>query len=276
MPRPADRALQRNASQWFVSISVFAIACSSQARAGEGDQAKPEAVPNRPTVSTTAALSAPGWLEGELGGLYVRDRRPDADPIRRKSFPYSLKLAFSENWGVRIDGEAWVRQIAIDGTRDTGFGDTSFVVKRRFAIDTDSAFGIEASVTTPTAKHGLGFGSGKPDYTINAIYSADFGDWHTDVNLLNTRLGAINPGEGRWQTLGAAALSRRIDDRWGAVGEISGTHRRGAPGTAQILGAITYAMFRYAVIDFGAAHGLNRATPTWQAFAGITLVLGKF
>ena len=273
MHRRSDRSLPRVAGPLF--ISVFAVAFSSLARAGEGDEVRPAAVPNRPTVSTTAALSAPGWLEGELGGLYARARRPGPDPMRRTSFPYSLKLAFSEDWGVRIDGEAWVRQTAIDGARDTGFGDTSFVVKRRLAMDTDSAFGLEASVMAPTAKRGLGLGSGEPDYTVNAIYSADAGDWHTDVNLANTRLGAFGASEGRWQTLGAVSLSRRIDDRWGVVGEISGTHRRNASATAQVLGAVTYAIFRYAVIDFGAAHGLNRATPTWQAFAGITLVLGK-
>ena len=274
MHRRTDRSLPRLAGPFF--ISVFAVTCWSQARAGEADEARPAAVPNRPTVSTTAALSAPGWLEAELGGLYVRAGHPDTDPVRRTSFPYSLKLAFSENWGVRIDGEAWVRQTALSGMPDTGFGDTSFVVKRRIAIDTDSAFGFEASVTAPTARRGLGLESGKPDYTVNAIYSADHGDWHTDVNLVNTRLGVFGAGEGRWQTLGAASLSRRIDERWGAVGEISGTHRSGASATAQVLGAVTYAVFRYAVIDFGAAHGLNRATPTWQAFAGITLVLGKF
>lgn len=241
----------------------------------EDDEGKPEAVPNRPTVSTTASLSAPGWIEAEFGGLYVRDRHAHADPVRRASLPYSLKLAFSENWGVRIDGEAAVRQTANDGTRDTGFGDTSFIVKRRFAIDSASAFGLEASLTSPTASHGLGTGSGKPDYAVNSIYSADRGDWHTDLNLLNTRIGAIDRRQGRWQTLGAIAVSRRLDDRWGATGEISGTHQRGVNGTAQVLGAFTCAILRSAVLDFGVAHALNRATPSWQVFAGITLVLGK-
>ncbi len=188
-----------------------------------------------------------------------------------------MKLAFSENWGVRVDGEALVRQTANDGTRDIGFGDTSFIVKRRFAIDTDSALGLEAGATVPTARRGFGVGSGKPDYAINAIYSADFGDWHTDINLLNTRIGAIDrdAGEGRWQTLGATSVSRRLDHRWGVVGEVSGTRRRGVSGTAQALGAITYAAQRSAVLDFGLAHALNRATPTWQVFGGLTMVIGR-
>ena len=257
-----------------ICLAIF-FTFSSPARCIDSDEAKPEAVPNRPTVSTSASLSAPGWFEGEFGGLYARDRHPDADPIRRASFPYSLKLAFSEEWGARIDGGALVRQTANDGTRNSGFGDTSFVLKRRFAIDTSSAFGLEGIVTAPTAKQGLGTGSGKTEYSVNAIYSADLGDWHTDVNLLSTRVGAIGQGEGRWQTQGALALSRRLDDRWGVAGEVSGTHQRGANATAQVLGAFTYAIRRSEVVDFGVARGLNRATPTWQAFAGITVVLGR-
>ena len=243
--------------------------------AATADDARPEAVPNRPTVSTTADLSAPGWLEGELGGLYLHDRHPDADPARRASLPYSLKLAFSREWGVRIDGEAGVRRTAADGTHEGSFGDTTFVLKRRFEIGDASAAGLELSTTTPTARPGLGTGSGKPDYSIDGIYSVDLGDWHTDINLLGTRVGAIGRDEGRWQTLGAFGLSRRLGDRWGVVAEMSGTRRSGVPGTAQVLGALTCSVERSVVIDFGIAHGLNRATPTWQAFVGVTAVLAR-
>jgi hypothetical protein len=243
------------------------------------DDERPDAVPNRPTVSTTADLSAPGWLEGELGGLYQRDRHPDADPIRRASLPYSLKLAFSREWGVRVDGEAVVRPTGDDGTRVTGFGDTTFVVKRRFEIDDQSAAGLEMSTTAPTSKKTMGAhignGSGKPDYTINTIYSADRGDWHGDLNLAATRIGARGTDEGRWQSLGALDISRKLGSRWGAVVEVSGTHRRGVPGTAQVLGAVTCAIERSVVVDVGIAHALNRATPTWQAFFGVTAVLGR-
>ncbi len=29
------------------------------------------------------------------------------------------------------------------------------------------------------------------------------------------------------------------------------------------------------VVDFGAARGLNHASPKWQAFTGVTVVLGR-
>ena len=257
------------------SIGLFA-AVSLAARLAQAADAetRPDAVPYRPTVSTPAALSAPLWLEAEFGGLYLRNR-PDDDPVRRSSVPYSLKLAFTEDWGVRINGEAVARATATDGTHETGFGDTALIVKRRFAIDASSAFGLEAGAAFPTARHGLSTGSGKTDASVNGIYSADLGAWHTDLNLLNMRFGARQEGQSRLQTLGAASLSHPLDDRWTAAAELSGTRQRGASGTAQVLGALGWAVRRDVVLDIGVAHGLNRATPTWQAFMGATVVVGK-
>lgn len=250
-----------------------ALLCSAVCPALADD--RPDAVPYRPTVSTPAALTAPGWLEGEFGGLYLRDRHADDGPQRRSSVPYTLKFAFTEDWGVRIGGEALVHAALPDGMHETGIGDTAIVAKGRFAIDKASAFGLEAGVTVPTAKPALASGSGKPDWSVNGIYSADLGGWHADANLLNTRFGSQQTDQSRWQTLVAVALSHPVGDRWTVAGELSGTRQHGANGTAQVLGAVSCAIRRDIVVDFGAAHGLNRATPTWQAFTGVTVVLGK-
>src|SRR6476660_6387091 len=75
--------------------------------------------PYRPSVSTPAALSAPGWLEVEAG---VQRSRAD-DPQRRDTLPYTLKLAFTPDWGIRIGGDAIVRQLNADGSRVSGAGD---------------------------------------------------------------------------------------------------------------------------------------------------------
>ncbi|MEO8936299.1 MAG: transporter [Burkholderiaceae bacterium] len=258
----------------FATLASCALMPAFAAAAGDDD--RPDAVPYRPTVSTPAALSAPGWLEGEFGGLYLRHRHADDGPERRSSLPYTIKFAFTEDWGIRVGGEAIVHAAVVDGSHETGFGDTAIVAKRRFEIDKASAFGLEAGVTIPTAKPALASGSGKPDWSINGIYSADLpGGWHADVNLLDTRSGSRQGDQSRWQTLGAIAMSRPLDDRWTAAAEISGTHQHDANGTAQVLGALSCAIRRDIVIDFGTAHGLNRATPTWQAFAGVTVLLGK-
>jgi len=230
----------------------------------------PSVTPYRPSVSTPAALSAPGWLEVELGALRARAE----DPPRRDSLPYTLKLAFTPDWGVRVGGDAWAHQVNADGGDITGGGDTVMVLKHRLALDDARAFGLELSAKVPTARAGIG--SGHPDYGINGIYSADLASaWHTDVNLTATKLGGTVAGISAWQAGWAAELSRGLGGPWGVTGEVSGTSQRGAGRTSQLLVAGSYAASRRVALDFGATKGLSAASDTWSIFAGITFLTAR-
>ena len=247
-----------------VLLLFLAHACMAHAADDE-----PTTTPYRPSVSTPAALSAPGWLEIEAGWQHNH-----AGGVRRDSIPLSFKLAFDPDWGIRLGNEAWVKQRSDAGDR-SGFGDTSVVLKRRFGIDDDHAFGLEASVIAPTGKSGIGFGSGKPDYAVNAIYSGDFGAWHTDVNLLAARLGQVDPGASRTLWLFAASLSRQLDDRWGVVGEYADTRQSGAEDSRQLLLAASYNLSKQMTIDAGAARSVRRGDSAWSAFAGLTWLAAR-
>lgn len=255
--------------------TLVVLGGGSPAVAAESGTGRPDAVPYRPTVSAPADLTAPGWLEAEIGGLYARDRHTDDSPVRRLSVPYALKYAFTEDWGLRLGGEAVVHGVDADGTRATGFGDTAIIGKRRFVIDERSAFGLETGVMVPTARHRLQTGSGKPDLSINGIYSADAGPWHGDLNVTETRFGARDASGSRMQILGALAISRRVGDGWTVEAEVSGTRQRNVAATSQMLAAVSFALRRDVVVDFGVAHGLNHASPTWQGFSGVTVVVGR-
>ena len=250
-----------------ILAAVLLALVASVAHADDADN--PAVVPYRPSVSTPAQLSAPGWLELEAGGL--RTSGPDAGSSRA-TLPYTLKLAFTPDWGIRVGGDAWVRQVD-DGTAH-GVGDTSVVLKRRFAVSDATAWGLELGEKFATA--GSTLGSGHPDTTVNAIFSSDFApSWHTDLNVNETRLG-VPQGEPRaWQTGWAAAVSKALNDDWGAVGEFSGTREAGTPSTAQFLLAASWNASPAAVFDFGAAKGLNDATPHTSVFAGVTLRLAR-
>ena len=228
--------------------------------------------PYRPTVSTPAALSATDWIEVEMGVLGSSGGIPTA----RDSVPYTIKLAFSDNWGVRIGGELWVRDLGEKGRNINGFGDTSLVVKRRFAVNERSAFGLEVGVMSPTAPAGLHAGSGGNDYGMNAIYSTDFGAaFHADINYSITRLGVISGGQSRDLSLWAAALSYSLDPRWGLTSELSGTRRIGADSTEQFLLAATFSPYKRITWDFGFARGMTAATPAWSVFAGCTFLVAR-
>ncbi|MED5618097.1 transporter [Ideonella sp. BN130291] len=230
---------------------------------------EPAVTPYRPSVSTPAALSAPGWLEVEVGLQSDHAARS----ARRDSLPYALKLAFTPDWGIRLGGEAWVRQDAGAGERLSGVGDTSLVLKRRFAVDEARAFGVELGATLPTGHHAVS--SGKSDYTLNGIYSADVGSLHTDLNLAATRLGRVEGGASRLQALWAASLSGSLTERWGWVGELSGTQQRGVEATRQALVAASYTVSKTLALDAGLAHSLRAGDGQWSVFCGFTVLTAR-
>ena len=230
---------------------------------------EPSATPYRPSVSSPATLSAPGLFELEGGYLNVRPR----EGATRDSGVYLLKYAFTDRFGLLVGGEALVSDVSPAGERVRGLGDTNLTAKFRLPLSDGQtpALGLEASVKLPTAKSGLG--SDERDYTLNGILSSDLGEYHSDVNVNVTRLGAIGQGQGRQAYGWAASLSHPLFGNIGWTGEFSGTSQRGAERTAQFLGAVSYNASRKLVLDAGAAHGLNTASPAWKFFTGFTWLL---
>ncbi len=220
--------------------------------------------PYRPSVSSPAQLPATGQLELELGGLAMHD-----DGMRRESLPMLLKLAFSDSWGVLLGTEALVQSRTDDGQRVRGLGDTTLTLKHAHALSEASALGLELTAKLPTARDVIG--SGKADYTVNGIYSSDMGSVHGDFNLNLTRLGLIEPDSGRIQRGASASFSMPLAEHWSGTAELSGTARRGAGNTAQLLVAGGYSPSKRLTFDLGLAHGLNKNTTDWQVFGGVVL-----
>jgi hypothetical protein len=268
MTQPLSFPRSRGCRRWRRACALVAIGglggAAALAQSTVADA--PSATPYRPSVSTPAALSAPGWLEVEAGVLHERS----GGAARNDSLPYTLKLAFTPDWGMRLGGDAWVRQTDDTGQRLSGLGDSSVVLKRRFAIDDASAFGLEGGATLPTGRRGIS--SGKADYSVTGIFSADIGDYHTDINLGATRAGAVGAGTGRMQALWAASLSKALNDHWGMVGELSGTHQRGVDSTRQLLFAGSLNVSKSLVLDAGLARSLRSGVPDWSVFTGFTLL----
>lgn len=230
----------------------------------------PMAVPYRPTVSTQANLPAAGWLEVELGVARISGGNEDK---RRDNINYLLKYAFDENWAMLLGGEAHVRRRTPDDETVSGLGDTSLTLKRRFAYNEQTLFGIEAGFTAPSAKQSIG--SGKADYTVNTILSTELGPVHLDANLRGTRVGKVDPGTGRFESTWAAAFSLNADSGSYVAAEFSGVNRRQVAPVTQFMVAGGYAPNKRTVFDIGASWGLSRAAPDWGIFAGVTYVWEK-
>lgn len=247
----------------FASLAmVFAGAVHAQ------DDGEPPITPYRPSVSTPAQLPFPGQLELELGGQRISD-----GSSRRTSPPYLFKLAFTNEWGLLVGGEAYVWTLGDEG-RFEGVGDTNVTLKRAWIVDDHTAFGMEFTVKVPTASDPIG--SGKTDYEVNTIYSHDFGPVHMDVNLNATQLGQVDLGSARTQFGGATAFSVALPgDHWGLIGEVSGTHRRGADNGLQFLSALTFSPTKRLTFDMGFARAIRPRPATTTLFAGVVLPLAR-
>jgi hypothetical protein len=240
---------------------------TSEAPAPSPDQ--PSVTPYRPTVSNPADLSAPGWLEGELGGL----RSYNEDHSRSDNVPWLLKYAFDENYGLLLGGGGYVSSQVPGAPTQASFGDTYLEWKQRFPVSDTAAFGVEAGVVAPTAAHDLG--AGKPQWLVNGIFSTDLGALHLDVNLAETHGGETPVQVSPWQTGWAAAISRPLAGNWGGAFELSGTYQQGAPTQSQALFALNYNWSRQLVLDCGAAYGLTHAAHDRSLFAGATFMIGR-
>jgi Putative MetA-pathway of phenol degradation len=245
------------------AIGTLACADDGSDAGSEG----PPITPYRPTVSDPAQLPAPGQLELELGG-----QRTSGSGSSRSSPPYLLKLAFNEQWGLLVGGDAYVWQQQ-DGGRAEGSGDTSLTLKRAWIVDSATAFGMELEVKLPTANDVIG--SGKADYTMTGIYSRDFGPVHMDANLGATQLGQNDPGAARTQFNAATAFSTALAGKFGVTGEVSGTHRNGADASLQFLVALTYSPTKRLQFDLGVARTVKSNPATNSVFAGMVLPLAR-
>jgi hypothetical protein len=229
-----------------------------------------EATPYRPTISNPAVLSAPGWLELEMGGQGIKG----GSDMHRDSLPVLAKLAFSQDWGILLGGELGVRRTDTDNISYQGGGDTSLFVKHRIPTATEgTAWGFEAGYKFPTAKDTIG--SGKADAILNGIYSTNFSGNHLDLNLGVTRVGAINTDESNSLFNWASALSRNLDEKWGIFGELSGVNQQGMPALSQFMAGATYNFSKRIVLDAGASTGLTPASLNSTVFAGVTVLLGR-
>ena len=255
--------IRRTSCVPFLAAALLCGGAAEAAAASEGaDSAGP---PRPPSVAADAGLPEPGWLEVETALQHER-----GGGERRDSWPVKLKLAFSPDLGVELGFDGAVRLRDDAGASRRGFGDTSLVVKSRFAVDDAQAFGLEAGVNLPTGRRGLGSGSGKADVGLKGIYSVEWSDWNVDLNVAGTRLGAVPEGAGRSELGWAAALWRGLGDRWGIVGELSGTRQRGVHSEQQFLLAVSRSVSPGLVLDVGAARSLRSGSPDWSAFVGFT------
>ncbi len=230
------------------------------------------ATPYRPTLSNPAQLSAPGYLEMEVGWQSLKEKASDD---YRHTVPYLFKLAFSDDIGLLIGGDALIINDFDQGSTLAGFGDLTPLLKLNLPLPSHltSALGLEIGAKLPTAPKTVG--SQQTDYLVTGIYSLGIDSIGIDFNLGYTRLGGAPRGEGKNQLFWAASTAYGLTEQLSVAGELAGTVRRDVKPFSQFLASTSYFFTPRIVGDTGMAFGLNGASQEWTVFAGMTILLGK-
>ena len=214
------------------------------------------AVPNRPTVSTTAQPVQLGVLETEWG-VDAASSHQDLNGLFKFGATTNFEFRFANN-PITADS----------GTH--GFGDVSAGFKYRFTSDHDRepSIALMYMFKAPTAGNLLG--SGYPDNSLTLLVSKDLGKHHFDYNLIGNLLGTQNGWDHNF--VNALAWSHPVLGNWGADAELSGVTRSaaGLPGSAQFILSGTYSARPRLVFDVGMMGRLSGPIPHAMFMAGVT------
>jgi hypothetical protein len=215
------------------------------------------AVPNRPTVSTTAQPVQLGVLETEWG-VDAAASHQDLNGLLKFGVTTNLELRFASN-PITADS----------GTH--GFGDVSAGFKYRLTRDHDHQPSVALMYMFKAPTAGSLLGSGYPDNFLALLVSKDIGKHHFDYNVIGNFLGTPNGG---WDhdILNALAWSHPTLGNWGIDAELSGTtpSSAGLPGSAQLIVSATYTARSRLVFDIGMMGRLAGPIPHAMFMGGVT------
>jgi Putative MetA-pathway of phenol degradation len=233
---------------------ILVLLCSAALFAQQDEMA---AVPNRPTVSTTAQPVQRGVLETEWG-VDAAASHQDLNGLFKFGLTTNLELRFANN------------PFAADsGTH--GFGDTSLGFKYRFTQDSGSrpSIALMYMLKVPTAGDVLG--SGDVDHNLLLLVSKDLGKHHFDYNLGAMFLGRAGGGCDH-ALLNALAWSHPLHGQWSVNAELSGVSspNSATPGSAQFIAAAIYTARPRLVFDIGMMGRLGGEIPHSMFMAGVT------
>jgi hypothetical protein len=221
-----------------------------------------EAVPNRPTFSTTAETVMRGVFELEYGFELTRGHQ---------NINGLLKFGLFKNLEIRFGNNPVLRDASVAGFGDSGAGFKYRFLKDKGALPTLSML---YTLTIPTATAELG--SGAVGHSAGLLVSQDFGRHHLDFNETVQWLGRDGAGGFDRNYFTALAYSHPITGKLAFSEEIAGFTRTNATTgpTLTILQALTYSVAPRLVLDGGCYVAAIGDLPRATFFAGVTYAVG--
>ncbi len=224
------------------------------------------AVPNRPTIASTAEVVQPGVLELEYG-FEGGDGHQNINGL--------VKFGLTKWLEIRVANNPLQRDTAIFSTGDSGAGFKLRLVPQKNNVPTIT---LLYAATFPTASHGLG--ANAYGHAVQLLVSKDFGKNHFDWNegiQLSGRPYPFPKGYDRGY-FSALSYSRTLKGKWGFTAELAGTSKinEANPREMTILFAPTYNVSSRLVLDAGAYIAAYGSLPRVTGFFGVTYSIGDF
>ncbi len=225
------------------------------------------AVPNRPTIASTAEVVQPGVLELEYG-FEGGDGHQNINGL--------VKFGLTKWLEVRVANNPILRDSGVFGTGDSGAG-----FKLRMFSQNQGwrpTVTVLYALTIPSASHGLG--AQAYGHAIQILVSKDFGKHHFDWNegiQLSGRPRPLPSGYDRGY-FSALSWSHPLRGKWAVTAELAGTSKinDATPGVMTILFAPIYNVSPRLVLDAGAYVAVYGNLPRVTAFFGVTYSIGDF
>ena len=231
---------------------------------------RPAVNAGRPTITDPAALTAPGWLEAELGVQKNLDRD------RNLGTPLLLKLTDrNQRLQYRLSTDGYVN---LGDANTSGFGDTYAALQYLFTTQAQRGFDVagRATVKIPTANASIG--TGKFDYGLMLLASKDFtpnlhGDFNVGLSSLS-RQGAVGTDT---QFMATASFTIPLKGgHWAYTNElVYSSPLNGVRASLTTMHGLTYAVNRSDVYDVAMQWQLYGGGANWEVLFGRTFMLGK-
>ena len=255
-----------------LSAPLFFLACgltAQSALAQSREDEPPEANPGRPTVSTPATLTPPGYLQFESGFTGAAN---SPELSSRYSFNEIMKLSVIQRLELVASAEPIVHSTA-GGTTGNSAGEV-FVGAQGVLYRGEDARPTLAVSYFHRAYDGPApeFDVGSPTNSFLVLGSGDIKGFHYDANAFFTEL--VQESVRRAQFGQSLSISRVFFKNFTVAGEIwhftQPFLRSNAVGN---LWAVSYTARKNLVFDVGFNHGLTSTSTRWEVFAGFTYLL---
>ncbi|MFQ5799191.1 MAG: hypothetical protein ACE5H0_10955 [Bacteroidota bacterium] len=226
-------------------------------------QEPPSVIPGRPSAADPARLTAPGFVEVEVGVSSTHERS-EIDVLET---PILLKYSLSPHVQLRFGAAGLVRPLRGGGS--TEFSDLSLGVQGYFLEQ--ARVGVDIAVRGTVNVLNLQHNTLHPDLSFLLLLSKDLNAVHVDANAGFTHFShrASFP---RNEVCWAVALDGPVSEVIGWATEIRAAHSSADDPVFGLLAA-TFEAKSSLVLDVGVEFGLNESAPRYKVLGGLTFLL---